>query len=219
MSDMFFQFQNINFQLKNISTQFENAMAILQNMGINNVLNQLENMGIQMMNMAIQILNTVIDNKMMMMGMDNSNIYQSIQIIKSQINNIEMKTNMNNINPMAMNNMMGMMPNNIMNNMNMMEPMNDNNESNVEKMDIIFKTTSGTQKRITFKYGTTVGEVLKKYLKEVGRPELIGRSDRIAFVYNLEKLSFDDQSKIEEKFSRNITPKILVNDPMYLIGG
>ena len=192
---------------------------LIQKEGLQNFASQIQNMGIQMMNMAIQILNTVIDNKMMMMGMDNSNIYQSIQIIKSQINNIEMKTNMNNINLMAMNNMMGMMPNNIMNNMNMMEPMNNNNESNVKQKSIIFKTLEGIQRLITFKYGTTVGEVLKKYLKEVGRPELIGRSDRIAFVYNLEKLSFDDQSKIEEKFSRNITPKILVNDPMYLIGG
>ena len=219
MSDMFFQFQNINFQLKNISNQFENAMLMIQNMGMNNVLNQLENMGIQMMNMAIQILNTVIDNKMMM-GMDNSNIYQSIQMVKSQINNIEMKTNMNNINLMAMNNMMGMMmPNDIMNNMNMMGQMsNNNNEFNVKQKSFIFQTSLGTKKHIICKYGMTVGEVLKKYLNEMGRPELINSPDRIAFLYNGQKLSFQDQTKIEEKFNGEYV-NIKVIDNKNMIGG
>ena len=41
------------------------------------------------------------------------------------------------------------------------------------KVSIIFKHISGHKKILTFKYGTTINDILKKYLKEMGKSEFI----------------------------------------------
>ena len=87
------------------------------------------------------------------------------------------------------------------------------------KMNIIFNTTQGTTHNLVFTYGTTINQALEKYLKRVGRPELIGSTDnKICFLVNAQKLKFGDNTPIEKFFKGNLNPKIVVNDINNLIG-
>ena len=59
-----------------------------------------------------------------------------------------------------------MMPMNLnMNNMGIMMGI-----QNKPKMTVSFTTVSGENTKMTFDYGTSVGEILKKFLMEVGKP-------------------------------------------------
>ena len=106
-----------------------------------------------------------------------------------EIQNIEMKyTNMNmqvNNAPFQMQNM-GM---NIFNNNNLEQ--NYNKDFNIKKMNILFKNAYGQTKNLIFNYGTTINEVLERFLKEIGRPELINNIDN--------KLDFICETNIVEK--------------------
>ena len=206
MSEVLFELQNINFQFKNMSTLFENMMLMIQNMGLNNFGNQLQNMGIQMLNMGIQILNIPFIN----CKNDNLNAIQQIQNIIMQLNNFGMRKNMENQmieSQMQMNNMMS--NNNINNNIfNGFKP----------KLNIIFKNIRGEVKSFNFDYGTTVSEMIRKYLEETGRPHLFN-NDEIRFIHSAIKLNFNDKTKIEEKFPGKESVFIIVHDNKPLLGG
>ena len=59
----------------------------------------------------------------------------------------------------------------------------------LDNINIIFKTSQGLTTNMTYSYGTTINEVLNKYLKQVGRPDLIGdKGGKITFLYNATKL-------------------------------
>ena len=206
MSEVLFELQNINFQLKNMSTLFENMILMIQNMGLNNFGNQLQNMGIQMLNMGIQILNIPFIN----CKNDNLNTIQQIQNIIMQLNNIGMRNNMENQmieSQMQMNNMIS--NNNINNNIfNNFKPYKN----------IIFRNTNGVVKSLAFDYGTTVSEMIRKYLEEIGKPHL-SNNDEITFIHSALKLNFNDKTKIEEKFPGIGNPTIIVHENKPLIGG
>ena len=86
------------------------------------------------------------------------------------------------------------------------------------KLNIIFTTTVGTQRILKFKYGTTISEALKKYLDSVGKVELFGQNDKVNFLFNANKIDFNDKTKVEDKFRNIQLPKIVVNDTQGLIG-
>ena len=87
------------------------------------------------------------------------------------------------------------------------------------KMNIIFNTTQGTSHNLVMTYGTTIDQALSKYLKRVGRPELIGSQDnKICFLFNATKMKFGDQTPIETFFKNAPNPKVVVNDINNLIG-
>ena len=69
------------------------------------------------------------------------------------------------------------------------------------------------------KFGETIGQALIKYLTEIKRPDLINKNDKISFLYNTCKLSFDDKTKVEDYFKNVLNPKVVVNDTDGLIGG
>ena len=86
------------------------------------------------------------------------------------------------------------------------------------KLNIIFTTTVGTQRILKFKYGTTVSQAIKKYLDSVGKGELFGQNDKVNFLFNANKIDFNDNTKVEDKFKNIQLPKIVVNDTQGLIG-
>ena len=97
---------------------------------------------------------------------------------------------------------------------------NDNDEKLPgPKINIIFRTTKGTQTTIVLNHGKTVEDALTKYLKRVSRPDLINKiENKICFLYNAAPLKFGDKTPIEEFFKNNFYPKVVVNDVNNLIG-
>ena len=160
-------------------------------------------------------------------------------INKYQFKNIQMSNMLNNNFGMGMN--FNFMPNMMMNNnINFIPNMNINNNSiskedeewlkgfqidvnevnNINKEDlnpgpkinIIFKTTKCTTYTMVFNYGTTIDQILEKFLKRFGRPELYGKSDKISFLFNASPLRFGDKTPVEEYFKGNQNPKVVVNE-------
>ena len=87
------------------------------------------------------------------------------------------------------------------------------------KINIFFHTTKGTKTIVVVNHGTTIEETLEKYLKRVGRPELVNKTeDKICFLYNAAQLKFGDKTPVEKFFSSNSSPKVVVNDINNLIG-
>ena len=170
---------------------------------------QMLNLGIQMFNIGKQIPNI---NQINMMDMN-----KDLQNIVTQINNIIYPPmNMPGIEMPPMNMFpMGMPPFDIQMQMNN----KIKEKSNKEKMNIIFKTTKGNVNTLVFDYGTTIDEILKKYLNEIGRPDLINNKNKIFFVYNACQLRFGDKTKIEDYFPKGRTINIIVNDYNNLWGG
>ena len=89
------------------------------------------------------------------------------------------------------------------------------------KINVIFKTTQGVTHTLVYNYGTTVDEVLQKYLKRVNRADLINdeqNKGKICFLFNAAQLKFGDQTTIENFFKGISNPKVVVNDVNNLIG-
>ena len=61
--------------------------------------------------------------------------------------------------------------------------------------------------------------MIKKYLLIIGESKLFYSKNKIAFMYNASLLRFDDQTKIENVFRYDDSPKILVTDIGNIIGG
>ena len=101
-----------------------------------------------------------------------------------------------------------------------------NKENNVDevgsKIRIIFKTTYGAITNIIFDANDSVSNLLKTYLKRISRPELISSlmegGNKIAFLYNANRLKINDTTKVKDIFKNDSNPKITVNDVSNMIG-
>ena len=86
-------------------------------------------------------------------------------------------------------------------------------------MNLTFKTTQGQIHCILVDYGTTINEILEKYLKRVGRPDLIGdKNNKFCALFNAVQLKFGDKTKVESFFERAINPTVVVTYSFGLIG-
>ena len=148
-----------------------------------------------------------------MMMMNNINMNPNMMMNNGDFNPMMMKNN-NNIfpNPNMMMNNNNFFPNN---NWMMMPDMVINNNINInnspiKKMNVIFSTTKGTTNNIHVDYGTTIEQLLEKYLNRIDRPDLIGNKD-IVFIYNANKLDWKDKTPVEIFFPFP-NPRITVND-------
>ena len=113
----------------------------------------------------------------------------------------------------GMNDIPGMNTTNIEN-----EDEDEEKNDNINKYNIIFVSSQGVSYNIYYNYGATIDEVLKAYLNEAETPELIDdRTNRIAFLYNVTRLRFGDETTIETFFLNFINPRIIVNDIQNLI--
>ena len=57
-------------------------------------------------------------------------------------------------------------------------------------------------------YGTTVDQMLTKYLKTINKRELYANEEKIKFVYNSKEINFGENTPIEKYFS--ITDNIII---------
>ena len=85
------------------------------------------------------------------------------------------------------------------------------------KLNVLFTTTIGTSRNIVLNHSTTIGQALEKYLKTVGKSDLIN-SDKISFLFNATKLNYGETKTVGEFFRNNPNPKVIVNDTNNLIG-
>ena len=224
---------NINIQLENISSQFKNIDAQfgfissqLKNNSSLNIQAQIFIMAIQLFNTGIQMVN--FGNQMTgYFGIDIINIKSQIQNIGFQIQNLGNQINMNNINNNMMMNMnnVGIQNNNMLRFDNIqneeeewlegfkmgVEVVYEKDKSEGPKKNIFFTTSNGNRINLTFNYGTTIDSILKKYLLEINKPELINNTDKVSFLFNATKLNFGDNTPIEKKFLNTDYPKIVVN--------
>ena len=84
---------------------------------------------------------------------------------------------------------------------------------NDPKISVKFTTTQGVETKMSFNYGTTVGKILKLYLREIGHPELINNlQGKLCFLFQAKVLKFNDSTKVEDLFKKVDSPNILVNN-------
>ena len=83
---------------------------------------------------------------------------------------------------------------------------------------ITFKTTQGKLTPLSLDGEITVGKMLEKYLIRIERPDLIN-SNEISFIFNAQKVRFNDKTKIKDLFGIRKLPIIVANIGKPLIGG
>lgn len=97
------------------------------------------------------------------------------------------------------------------------EVIQDNSAEN--KINCVFKTTQGVVSNVLVDGNKTMGELLKLYLKRMGKEELIDKKDMgICFLYNATKIDFSNKTTIEDFFHSTPNPTLIVNDVNNLIG-
>ena len=112
-------------------------------------------------------------------------------------NNFGMQMNINFMPNLMMNNNINLIPNLMINN-------NINQEEfNPDKpiINISFKTNSDKKNTVQVKYGTTIDQLLQKYLNKIGKPELYEqKSNNIYFLFNSQTLNYGDTRPVEKIF-------------------
>ena len=94
---------------------------------------------------------------------------------------------------------------------NKLSNLQSTNDENIK--NIIFKTTLGSKTSIEINTSNTIDELLKQYLFKINRSDLINNTEEsLYFTYNAEKLEFGEQRKINEIFSGNPNPTVLVSE-------
>ena len=75
------------------------------------------------------------------------------------------------------------------------------------KLNVVFSMTSGQKNNIVVDYGTTVDNLLKKYLNIIDKPQ-----DEVDFIYNGIRIELGDETKVEDFFNAGISgiPRIIV---------
>lgn len=95
----------------------------------------------------------------------------------------------------------------------------ENSNDGGNKVNCVFKTTQGIISNVLVEGNKTMGELLKIYLKRMGKEELIGKKDMgVCFLYNATKIDFSNKTTIEDFFHFTPNPTLIVNDVNNLIG-
>jgi hypothetical protein len=99
------------------------------------------------------------------------------------------------------------------------EVLQENAPDTGNKINCVFKTTQGVVSNVLVEGNKTMGELLKIYLKRMGKEELIGKKDvGVCFLYNATKIDFSNKTTIEDFFHFTPNPTLIVNDVNNLIG-
>ena len=105
-----------------------------------------------------------------------------------------------------------MKPNLVM--LDLFNDMKKNNEPG-PKMNVIFRSIQGHKNNLVVRYGTTIDELLKYYLRSMNRTEFIGSHDKIRFYFDGSQIKFGDQTPVETYFKHNFFPEIKVYQPAF----
>ena len=76
---------------------------------------------------------------------------------------------------------------------------------------VIFNTTTGYRNTLYLNYGITIDQMLKIYLRIIGREDLYNNKNiQVFFLYNATKVKFGDKTPLWLFFRNNINPKVVV---------
>ena len=200
------QIQNMKMQIRNIESQLDNLIIQMQN-NPSNVGNQIDNMSIQMFNLGIQFLN--IGNQIPNNNqIGNMNKNMDILKIIEELNKI--------VNPQMNMPGMGIPPMNIfpMGPMPIQMPMMGSQMPMNNEMKIIFDLCGGKKYEFSFKFGTTLNEIFKKFVNEFenSNKKVDDPNKRFVFLYYGMRLSFEDKRTIEDVFTKEKLKEITVCD-------
>ena len=199
------QLMNTKLQLNNLNIQFDTFLSQLQNGLIINIGMQIEEISLKLLNLGLEMLNIEIQS-------NNITFFNSTQQIKNigdMIQNIALQ--MTNMNSMKMSNFNMAIPlPNLM--------INNNFSDNIPKVDVTFKESSGLRPTISFKYGTTVKEMIELYFKK-REIAISDRNPKFFFLYNGTKINPNDMTSIEIFFKESKHRSVTVIDSSNLIGG
>ena len=97
----------------------------------------------------------------------------------------------------------------------------DENENNIKKVNIIFRTTNGHIYRIAVNEEYSIGFLIIKYLKYIGNLELLleNKMNSIFFIFNAKQFKISDKTKVKEFFKGFKNPTVTVTEMNNLIGG
>lgn len=151
------------------------------------------------------------------MNIKNNNQPQINKIFHQNSNN-NIIENDNILDNLSMTNNLGNYPSifnggnefNIINNINLIPNGNHNNEENKPKMNIIFEDSLGIKTNLLLSYGTTIDQMLQKYLKLKNISFFECYNKQIVFVENAINLNLGDNTPIEKYFRYGRFPKITV---------
>ena len=136
---------------------------------------------------------------------DFDNINQKMKNLEFEIN--KMKINFQNNFPIMNNNF-------IMMNQEKLDLNNDLNPKNIEGIiyNILFEDDH-TKEIFTIHMNgkSTIGEALKKYVREHTNLSEDTARQKLKFIYSTELLQFDSKEKIEKIFGIDLCPKIIIN--------
>ena len=196
--------------------QMQFMFQMMQQMNNNPQMNSNPMMN-SMMNSMNQIMNN--QNNMMNTQMPNNNMFLMTQLFQlmNQYNQLMQmqQYNNNNFNPLT--NQINTMYNKIQNQINAGNQNFANNQNN--KINVTFKTTYNTITNLPLDPDTTVDEMLSLYLKRVGQPDLINKTDgKIQFLYSASSLNFGDKRPIRNVFTTGGVDTIIVIDVGRVIG-
>ena len=184
--NMNMQFNDIKFQYKNLESLFDNIERQIVNMNYQNLSSNIINLGMNIINNGVNMLFMGI--QIPDITRNNFSILNNINDLITKIQNISMTiTNINYQMPMM--NMGGLNFNNNLIN---------NNESNKPAVNIVFNYREKIN--IIAYFGTTIDEILKKFMERINLSGLINDNDAFFFLYNNEHLNFGDNRKIEDFF-------------------
>ena len=203
------QIENMRLQIGNI--QMQNNNMLMMN---NQVVEQLFNLSIQLFNTGIQSFNIA---KNMIMIMDTKIFYDQLRKISEQINSIINENDLNNMQQQMMQQQMmqqqmiqqQMLQQQMMQQQMMQQQMINKQNMNTQdgpQMSVEFKNIHEISKIITVPYGTTIKELLNKYLKRINSFD----NEKIIFLYNATKINRNEQKKVIDYFKPNLDPKIAV---------
>ena len=172
---------NMNMKLMNIQSQFNGLLTQIQNNGITpNIDILISNISFQFINFGIELLNLRGDNNNIIC---NNIIKEQINNSISELNKISLNINCNNMNPQF----------NIV-----------NNSFNNHKYNVVIKEDNGNSKVFVCEDNTTVEELIKRYLIEIGRIDLINR-DEEEFLFRGYRGNLDIRINTSEKKSKTIS--------------
>ena len=172
---------NMNMKLMNIQSQFNGLLAQIQNNGITpNIDILISNISFQFINFGIELLNLRRDDNNIIC---NNIIKEQINNSISELNKISLNINGNNMNPQF----------------NMV-----NNSFNNHIYNVVIKEDIGTSKVFVCEDNTTVEEIIKRYLIEIGRIDLINRDEK-EFLFRGYRGNLDIRINTSEKKSKTIS--------------
>ena len=79
-----------------------------------------------------------------------------------------------------------------------------------QKINITFFSKFNNKLDLNLNYGTSIDQMLKIFLRRIGRKDLIDRSEGICFIFNGNRVNFRDETPIELFFNNFHNPKLFV---------